>query len=167
MTQILKPGFAMSQRLSQFDDFKARYPDQIATKFEEERFNPSKEDWFLITCIHYAVNSCCAYKSDAEKDYWRIMTTLADAGDCEDFVFTKRFLIDKAGFSLNCFVPVICTVNAPYTRRTNNRTHMVLCIRTIEGDFISDNIVKPIMKIETIKYKYDYMLINDTWRGVL
>ena len=51
MNNILKPGFAMSQRLPQYDDFKARYPDQIATKFEEERFKASKEDLFLITCI--------------------------------------------------------------------------------------------------------------------
>lgn len=161
MSQILKPGFAMSQRLPQFDDFKARYPDQIASKFEEERFNPSDADWFLITSIHYAINDCCAYQTDMDKDFWRIMINLADTGDCEDFVFTKRFLIDKTGFSLNCFVPVICE------RKLNGDTHMVLCIRTINGDFISDNILKPIMKIDHFNYKYRYMLINDTWRGVL
>ena len=166
MTQILKPGFAMTQRLPQFDDFKARYPEQIATKFEEERFIPSGEDWFLITCIHNAINSCCNYRNDPDQDYWRIMLDLADDGDCEDFVFTKRFLYDKAGFSLNCFVPVICQLSAPYTRRTNNRTHMILCIRTTQGDFISDNIIQPIMKLDDINYKYDYMLINDVWRMV-
>ncbi len=167
MTTILKPGFAMSQRLPQFDEFKARYPNQIASEFEEERFNPSPDDWFLITSIHYAINNCCDYKNDPGVDYWHIMNNLADSGDCEDFVFTKRFLIDKAGFSLNCFVPVICDISAPYTNRTEGRTHMVLCIRTINGDFISDNIVKPIQEIDHFNYKYRYMLINDTWRGVL
>ena len=160
MSQILQPGFAMTQRLPQFDDFKARYPDQIASKFEEERFNPSTEDWFLITCIHNAINNNCAYVKDIN-DYWRIMTSLADHGDCEDFVFTKRSLYDKAGFSLNCFVPVICKI------LEDRIAHMVLCIRTINGDFISDNIIKDIRKLESLPYSWKYMLINDTWRGVL
>jgi len=159
MSEILTPGFAMTQRLPQFDDFKARYPDQIASKLEEERFNPNKEDWFLIACICNAINNCCGYVKE-NKDYWRIMTDLADTGDCEDFVFTKRFLIDKAGFSLNCFVPVIC-------RTGDSKGHMVLCIRTVEGDLISDNIIQHLFKPENINYKYDYMLINDTWRMVI
>lgn len=159
MTEILKPGFAMTSQLPQFDEFKARYPDQIASNLEEERVQLSNEDWFLITCIHNAINNCCRYRKDTN-DIWRIMIDLASEGDCEDFVFTKRFLIDKAGYSLNAFVPVIC-----YNR--DNQGHMVLCIRTIEGDFISDNIISDIRKLDHVGYKWKYMLINDTWRMVL
>lgn len=158
MNQILTPGFKMNQRLSQYDEFKATYPDQIASSSDIKRVPLSKEDWFLISSIQYAINNCCRYRKEY-KDHWRIMLSLADEGDCEDFVFTKRFLLHKAGFSLNAFVPVIC--------ERNGKGHMVLCIRTNEGDFIADNIIKDIRQMAHIRYDYKYILVNDIWQMVM
>lgn len=158
MNKILTPGFAMNQKLPQYDEFRATYPYQIARNIAIQRVHLNKADWFLVTCIQYAINNCCRYRKEY-KDYWRIMLSLADEGDCEDIVFTKRFLLHKAGFSLNAFVPVICEYNG--------KGHMILCIRTDEGDFIADNIIKDIRKLEDINYKMQYMLISNTWRMVL
>ncbi len=149
----------MNEELPQFKLFKQTYPNQIASEHEEDRLQIGDKDWFLFTCIQYAINSCCRYKKDANKDHWRIMTNLADTGDCEEFVFTKRSLIEDQGYSLRALAPVICIANGI--------GHMVLCIRTTRGDYIADNIIPDIRSVQDVPYKWKYILTGDKWQGAI
>lgn len=158
---IVTPGFKANLRLPAFDRFKLRYPDQIASQQEEARLtNLDERDWFLVTCIQNAINNCCRYMKDPDRDEWRIFDNLADTGDCEDFVFTKRALLQLAGYSLAAMCPVICTTNI------REVPHMVLLIRA-DGDFIMDNIIPQILPVNQVAYKLKYILVHNQWQGIV
>lgn len=158
---IVTPGFRANLRLPAFDRFKLKYPDQIASQQEEIRLtNLDERDWFLVTCIQNAINNCCRYMKDPDRDEWRILDNLADTGDCEDFVFTKRALLALAGYSLAAVCPVICTTNI------REVPHMVLLIRA-NGDFIVDNIIPQILPVNQVAYKLKYMLVHNQWQGIV
>lgn len=160
---MLAAGFEMSQKLPQFEQFKKEYPDQINLIDRQTRMKLTDRDWFLFTCIQNAVNNCCQYIKDPDKDYWRVMDSLADTGDCEEFVFTKRALCKEAGYDLSALIPIICTTG-------RHETHMVLCLSTDKGEFIMDNIIPHIASVQAMvtryKYEFKYMLIKHVWQGV-
>lgn len=160
-TNIITPAFKANLRLPAFERFKLKYPNQIASHQEEPRLvRLDERDWFLIACIQNAVNNCCRYMKDPERDCWEIFNNLADTGDCEDFVFTKRSLLELAGYSLAAVCPVICTTNI------REVPHMVLLIRA-NGDFVLDNLIPQIMPLNEVPYKLKYILVHNQWQGIV
>lgn len=156
----LIPGFKAGIALPQFDEFVNKFPGQLALHNEFRMLSLSSLEWFHILAIHFAVNNCCQYVKDVGRDTWRIMGNLADTGDCEDFVFTKRAMMAQMGLSLAALCPIICET------RVRSVPHMVLCVRDKTGDFILDNIVQTIMPVDEAPYTFNYILIEKQWQTV-
>lgn len=158
---VIVPGFKANLRLPAFGRFKLQYPDQIATVHDAPQLtNLDDRDWFILTCIQNAINNCNRYVKDEGRDSWKIFDNLSDKGDCEDFVFTKRALAARVGFSLAAMCPIICTTNI------REIPHMVLLIRA-NGDYVMDNLIPQIMPLNEVPYKMKYILVHSQWQGVL
>ena len=87
-----------------------------------------------VTDVNSSVNSRIMPMTDQDiygKD--EVWTYPSDVGDCEDFVLEKRRELMQKGFSAsNLLITVV--------RKPDGEGHAVLTVRTIDGDFILDNL---------------------------
>lgn len=90
--------------------------------------------WDVIKEINATVNRRILPMTDQDvfgrDEVWAYPT---DVGDCEDFVLEKRRELMKRGFSAaNLLITVV--------RKPDGEGHAVLTVRTVDGDFILDNL---------------------------
>lgn len=90
--------------------------------------------WNVIKDVNAGVNSRILPMTDQDifgkDEVWAYPT---DVGDCEDFVLEKRRELMQRGFSAsNLLITVV--------RKPDGEGHAVLTVRTIDGDFILDNL---------------------------
>ena len=90
--------------------------------------------WNVIKEVNAGVNSRILPMTDQDifgkDEVWAYPT---DVGDCEDFVLEKRRELMQRGFSAsNLLITVV--------RKPDGEGHAVLTVRTIDGDFILDNL---------------------------
>jgi predicted transglutaminase-like cysteine proteinase len=90
--------------------------------------------WNVIKEVNAGVNSRILPMTDQDifgkDEVWAYPT---DVGDCEDFVLEKRRELMQRGFSAsNLLITVV--------RKLDGEGHAVLTVRTIDGDFILDNL---------------------------
>lgn len=90
--------------------------------------------WTMVSRVNTAVNREVAPKTDRQiwgrDEVWSFPTS---AGDCEDFVLEKRRRLMALGIpGGNLLITVL--------RQQNGEGHAVLTVRTVEGDFLLDNL---------------------------
>jgi predicted transglutaminase-like cysteine proteinase len=90
--------------------------------------------WNVIKDVNSSVNNRILPMTDQDiygKD--EVWSYPSDVGDCEDFVLEKRRELMEKGFSIsNLLITVV--------RKPDGEGHAVLTVRTIDGDFILDNL---------------------------
>ena len=130
-----------------FHDYcKVNVEDCTINYNEPEAFVMTEEIWTLINKINVKVNKQILDVSDMDKhgknDVWEIPAD--NIGDCEDHVLAKRMLLKQAGLPHRAMrITVVLD--------TTGQGHAVLMIRTDEGDYILDNLVDHIAKVEDRK----------------
>lgn len=99
-----------------------------------ERIQWSGYAWEAIARINQAVNAAITPVTDARlhgiADHWT--DDDVRAGDCDDYVMTKRRRLAQAGYHLGALLPMIGFRGA--------ERHAVLVIRTDAGDVVADNL---------------------------
>jgi predicted transglutaminase-like cysteine proteinase len=139
---------------NQWKKFVGAHPDQ--EKSPPEKIKLSWLNWRLLTAIQREVNLHPYYPDVKGSDVWRIMEIPGDGGDCEDFVLTKRWLLDGAGVPPGALRPLVC-------ENIQGIGHMVLCVCTDRGDFILDNIIRVISPWTRIPYKWTMRYEGEKW----
>lgn len=77
------------------------------------------------------------------RDYWAIPEN--GKGDCEDYVLMKRKLLIGRGFSSSQLLITLVQGHEP---------HVVLTVRTNQGDLILDNMNDDVRPVEKTPYRY-------------
>lgn len=96
--------------------------------------------WEVVREVNSAVNFSIVPETDqalyGKEEVWTYPKT---AGDCEDYVLLKRYMLEQRGFKAS---DLLVTV----VRKPDGEGHAVLTLRTAKGDYILDNLddaVKP------------------------
>ncbi|MBK3745338.1 transglutaminase-like cysteine peptidase [Paraburkholderia aspalathi] len=103
--------------------------------------------WKRLQNVNLSVNRAIKPKSDMEiygkRDFWT--TPAKGVGDCEDYVLLKRAKLLAAGISPSQLL---------ITMVQGSEAHVVLTVRTGEGDYILDNLRNEILPVEKTSYRY-------------
>lgn len=83
----------------------------------------------LVAAVNYRVNRSIVPMNDAGEDVWQANVV---AGDCEDFVLTKRQALLEAGLPASALRIAVATT-------ASGEGHAVLVVKTSAGDFVLDN----------------------------
>lgn len=154
-------GSVTSQPIGHYD-FCKRYPDDCRAHSAEIR-PPVVTDhgWQMVREVNSAVNTSIAPETDealyGKDEYWTYPTT---AGDCEDYVLLKRYMLMERGFKAS---DLLITV----VRKPDGEGHAVLTLRTGDGDYVLDNLNNAV-KLWT-KTPYTYLkrqAVNNSGRWV-
>jgi predicted transglutaminase-like cysteine proteinase len=78
-------------------------------------------------------------------DVWEVG---AARGDCEDFALTKRALLQEIGFPSSAVLVAV-------GRLPRGQMHAVLVVRTTEGDFVLDNLIRAVRPIAAVEYRFE------------
>ncbi|HET7411031.1 MAG TPA: transglutaminase-like cysteine peptidase [Pararhizobium sp.] len=96
--------------------------------------------WELVRQINSTVNVSLMPETDKKlygrEEFW---TYPEAAGDCEDYVLLKQYMLEQRGFKPS---DLLITV----VRKPDGEGHAVLTLRTEKGDYILDNLddhIKP------------------------
>jgi predicted transglutaminase-like cysteine proteinase len=104
--------------------------------------------WNVIKEVNSEVNRRILPMTDQDiygrDEVWAYPT---DVGDCEDFVLEKRRELMKRGFSAsNLLITVV--------RKPDGEGHAVLTVRTMDGDFILDNLDESVRLWSETRYRF-------------
>lgn len=104
--------------------------------------------WSVIKDVNSSVNARVLPMTDLDiygkDEVWAYPT---DVGDCEDFVLEKRRELMQKGFSVsNLLITVV--------RRPDGEGHAVLTVRTIDGDFVLDNLDERVRLWSETPYRF-------------
>ena len=108
----------------------------------------TRSKWDELIEINAVVNSSIQQLTDEAiynvVEHW----TYPDrAGDCEDLVLLKRYMLIKRGWAAsNLLITVV--------RQPNGEGHAVLTVRTDRGDFILDNLKERVKRWDQTEYRY-------------
>jgi predicted transglutaminase-like cysteine proteinase len=154
--------------VKEHDDFCQQKEDNCTTAQGME--SVVMEGWVakLLHDVNLKVNKDITYKSDAENfgdDRWVVVKKDGEQpvyGDCEDFAVTKRDI-------LKSHIPASAMMLA-YVTSEESGAHVVLIVRTTEGDKVLDNRSQNVRGIDETDYEYMYVtdpLDNKQWRTAL
>lgn len=104
--------------------------------------------WNVIKEVNAEVNRRILPMTDLDiygrDEVWSYPT---DVGDCEDFVLEKRRELMKRGFAAaNLLITVV--------RKPDGEGHAVLTVRTMDGDFILDNLDEGVRLWSETPYRF-------------
>ena len=104
--------------------------------------------WNVIKEVNAEVNRRILPMTDLDiygrDEVWAYPT---DVGDCEDFVLEKRRELMKHGFAAaNLLITVV--------RKPDGEGHAVLTVRTMDGDFILDNLDEGVRLWSETPYRF-------------
>ena len=104
--------------------------------------------WNVIKEVNAEVNRRILPMTDQDiygrDEVWAYPT---DVGDCEDFVLEKRRELMKRGFAAsNLLITVV--------RKPDGEGHAVLTVRTMDGDFILDNLDERVRLWSETAYRF-------------
>lgn len=108
----------------------------------------SESRWAKVRLINTAVNKqikpVLDINSRGVNEYWEIPKT---QGDCEDFALLKRSRMMAAGFKGS---------QLPLTkvRLPNGQAHIVLVVRTNQGDYMLDNLSNRVQPVSKVRYRF-------------
>jgi predicted transglutaminase-like cysteine proteinase len=104
--------------------------------------------WNVIKEVNAEINRRILPMTDLDiygrDEVWSYPT---DVGDCEDFVLEKRRELMKRGFAAaNLLITVV--------RKPDGEGHAVLTVRTMDGDFILDNLDEGVRLWSETPYRF-------------
>ena len=159
--QFMVTGSLTSQPIGHYD-FCKRYREQCLPHSADARA-PSfgKARWQLVNDINRTVNFSVMPETDMQlygkEEYWTYPTT---AGDCEDYVLLKQYMLEQHGFQPS---DLLITV----VRKPDGEGHAVLTVRTADGDYVLDNLDDHVKLWRDTPYTYlKRQAINDSGRWV-
>lgn len=107
----------------------------------------------VLKQVNVHVNSAIRPQADAT-DSWNINPT---AGDCEDYVLSKRSMLIRNGVSAG-------SLRIAYTHTRRGEPHAVLVVRTSDGDYVLDNLSNSIKTLRASGYNIRSMSSSDPTR---
>ena len=123
----------------------------------------NRSKWARVQSVNTRVNRAIQPAHDmdvhGEADVWEIPRSV---GDCEDYALLKRSKLLRAGFSPSQ-LPLV-KARLPW-----GEAHVVLVVRTNEGDFVLDNLHNDIRPFHKTGYRFLKMQAPDdssTWLRV-
>ena len=136
----------------QFRTFCKKNPGECrSSNAQHIRYTPSTAR--LLSRINAQVNRQIRPRRD-KVDVWQIATR---AGDCDDYVMTKRHKLIRAGVPSSAL-----RVAVVKTRRGEG--HAVLVVKTSTGDLVLDNIRRTIVSRKASGYRYISMSTGNPLR---
>ncbi len=107
------------------------------------RIDATDEVLELLRRVNGSVNRAIRPRNDAGADVW---TFNPASGDCEDYVITKRQRLIEAGVSPGALRIAVVT-----TRQ--GEPHAVLIVKTLQGDFVLDNLTNSIRPVSQMPHR--------------
>lgn len=128
--------------------FCQQYENECGVTRKASKEKLTKARWDELVNINATVNNSIQQLTDEQiynvVEHW----TYPDrAGDCEDLVLLKRFMLIQAGWSPSNLLITVA-------RQPNGEGHAVLTLRTDRGDFILDNLRDQVLRWDQTEYRY-------------
>lgn len=133
---FLRDGGTTAAQLS-FESFCSRYPGQCAGDGRPATIHLDGEKWNELDRINRGVNARIVPDAVADHTNWSIETT---RGDCNDYAVQKRKALIDAGWPAGAVA--LTVVRTPWDRA--GLAHMVVTVRTDQGDLVLDNLRRDI-----------------------
>lgn len=109
----------------------------------------TRENMIALAWVNAQVNRAIIPMSDEKQygreDWWAYPTT--GKGDCEDYTLEKRRQLIARGFPAHA-------LHITYVRLLDLSFHVVLMVRTEDGDYILDNLREGLLRWDEIPYSY-------------
>jgi predicted transglutaminase-like cysteine proteinase len=109
----------------------------------------------LLKSVNVQVNRSIRPRRD-NSDTWSLAP---DAGDCEDYVITKRAHLVQAGVPAG-------SLRIAFTHTRRGEPHAVLVVRSNEGDFVLDNLNNSVKSLQVSGYRIRSMSSSDPKRWI-
>lgn len=107
----------------------------------------------VLKQVNVHVNRAIRPQADSS-DTWSVNPT---AGDCEDYVLSKRSLLIRNGVSAG-------SLRIAYTHTRRGEPHAVLVVRTSDGDYVLDNLNNSVKTLRSSGYNIRSMSSSDPTR---
>jgi predicted transglutaminase-like cysteine proteinase len=102
-----------------------------------------RQPWSTLKRVNAQVNSLISPKSDGRIDVW---TVNARAGDCEDYVLSKRKKLIAAGLPASA-------LRIAHVKTSSGEDHAILVVMTDKGKFVLDNLSKAVRPLSQTRYR--------------
>jgi len=111
----------------------------------------SKARWDSVEAVNRGVNRKIRRNSDqnahGQADYWEEVAKDGAAGDCEDYVLTKRHALIEAG------VPA-AALSIAIVETPRGESHAVLIVAGDDGDYVMDNLSPWVKRWSDTGYRF-------------
>jgi predicted transglutaminase-like cysteine proteinase len=148
VTGAMITGNPTSQPIGHYEFCKGHRDDCRAHPADLRAPVITEHGWDVVREVNSAVNFSIMPETDEDlygkEEVWTYPTT---AGDCEDYVLLKRYMLEERGFKAS---DLLVTV----VRKPDGEGHAVLTLRTAEGDYILDNLVDAVRPWTETPYTY-------------
>jgi predicted transglutaminase-like cysteine proteinase len=160
-SRYMRTGAVTSQPIGHYQFCQANKAECSVTSSNVTPARVTDFGWNVIKDVNAEVNRRILPMTDQDiygrDEVWAFPT---DVGDCEDFVLEKRRELMKQGFSAsNLLITVV--------RKPDGEGHAVLTVRTMDGDFILDNLDERVRLWSETPYRFmKRQADNDSGRWV-
>lgn len=133
-----------------FAVFCAQNPVDCRTKGPQGPMIMNSQRWAELASVNSVVNRSIRFAPDAARlrqgDVWSVLEG-GGAGDCEDYVLTKRRKLMDLGWPSSALLVTV-------VRTRTGEGHAVLTIRTNEGNFVLDNLSRSVRPVRSTGYRF-------------
>lgn len=147
-SSVMKTGRLTSQPIGHYEFCKIHRSECKAVSKPGPAPRVTEYGWSVIREVNTKVNFSVMPRTDMEifgrEEVWAYPDV---AGDCEDYVLLKRYMLIERGFSP---ADLLITV----VRKPDGEGHAVLTIRSVDGDYILDNLVDTVKPWHETPYRY-------------
>lgn len=131
------PGTAIGGSPLGFKVFCLKYPNECKAG-SSAKIDLSEDGMAVLKKVNLAVNNGIRPSREKRgKDTWVLN---ASAGDCEDYVVTKRSRLIKLGIPAGA-------LRIAHVRTRRGQDHAILIVRTSQGDLVLDNLTNAIKPV--------------------
>ncbi|MDC7786727.1 transglutaminase-like cysteine peptidase [Rhodoplanes sp. TEM] len=130
--------------------FCLQYPDQCKVRRMVFRGGPTRltsERWADLVSVNIEVNRAIRAEPNTLGVAYERWLVAPRAGDCNDYAVTKRHELMKRGWPARNLL--LAEVVVP-----SGEHHLVLVIRTTDGDLVADNLAATIRPLATPRYRW-------------
>ena len=133
-----------------FAAFCAKNPGDCQAKGPQSPMIMDGKRWAELTSVNSMVNRSIRFARDTarlgQKDVWTVLEG-GGAGDCEDYVLTKRRKLMQLGWPSSALLVTVVSTRT-------GEGHAVLTVRTIEGNFVLDNLARSVRPVHSTGYRF-------------
>jgi len=147
-SRTMKTGRITSQPIGHYEFCKIHRNECMAVSKPGPAPRVTEYGWTVVKDVNTKVNFSVMPKTDMEifgrEEVWAYPDV---AGDCEDYVLLKRYMLIERGFSA---ADLLITV----VRKPDGEGHAVLTLRSTDGDYILDNLEDTVKPWHDTPYRY-------------